>query len=128
MINIIPKDKHDFNVCKNLDKCTQNKILDNIDELLSWTEDINWPIARCILSKLTKLDSDILGNAIENILKGDDSLWKYSLIEGLLPELNANQFKKLIPILEAICQNPSKSDKQEELDILIGELLSNKKL
>lgn len=124
----LPKNKFDLNICEHLSTTEDAEILKNIHQLLSWTEDINWPVASCILNRLAKIDSDILNEAIKNILRGDDSLWKYSLIIGLLPKLNENQFKKLVPTLEEICHNPLKSDKEEELDILIDDLLSNNNL
>lgn len=123
MNKITPKNKHDLNICKELNNASDNQVLDNLNELLRWTKDMNWPIAQCILDRISKLDIDILSKLITSILESDDSIWKYNILTFLLPNIDSSIISKIKKPLKKISENPTIDDIDEEVDIITYSLL-----
>ena len=124
MIDMILKNKHDIDICQKLSNFTDEEIDDNLFRLLEWTQDVNWPVAECISNRIAKLNTNNLINSLETILKGNDSLWKCSILLLLLPKMNHTMLKKLIPTLKLITKNPSIDDIDNDIPEIVNVVLS----
>lgn len=84
--DLIPKDKFDNSTINQLCKLTDNEMEPIIFDLLEWLQDYNWPIARDILP-IVVLHQNIAMPHILTILQGNDIMWKYWIIELVIPYL-----------------------------------------
>ncbi|WP_326513662.1 DUF5071 domain-containing protein [Clostridium intestinale] len=84
--DLIPKDKFDNSTIKQLCKLTDNEIRPIIFDLLEWLQDYNWPIAKDILP-IVILHQNIAIPHIITILQGNNMMWKYWIIELVIPYL-----------------------------------------
>lgn len=84
--DLIPKDKFDNSTINQLCKLTDNEMQPIIFDLLEWLQDYNWPIARDILP-IVVLHQNIAMPYILTILQGNDIMWKYWIIELVIPYL-----------------------------------------
>lgn len=83
---LIPKDKFDNSTISQLCKLTDNEIQPIIFDLLEWLQDYNWPIAKDILP-IVVLHQNIAMPHILTILQGNDTIWKFWIIELVIPYL-----------------------------------------
>lgn len=84
--DLIPKDKFDNSTINQLCKLTDNEMQSIIFDLLGWLQDYNWPIAKDILP-IVVLHQNIAMPHILTILQGNDIIWKYWVIELVIPYL-----------------------------------------
>lgn len=84
--DLIPKDKFDNSTINQLCKLTDNEIQPIIYNLLEWLQDYNWPIAKDILP-IVVLHQNIAMPYILTILQGNDIIWKYWVLELVIPYL-----------------------------------------
>lgn len=84
--DLIPKEKFDNSTINQLCKLTDNEMKPIIFDLLEWLQDYNWPIARDILP-IVVLHQNIAMPHILTILQGNDIMWKYWVIELVIPYL-----------------------------------------
>ncbi len=84
--DLIPKDKFDNSTINQLCMLTDNEMQPIIFNLLEWLRDYNWPIARDILP-IVILHQNIAMPHILTILQGNDIMWKYWIIELVIPYL-----------------------------------------
>lgn len=121
---LIPKDKEDLEFINELKIKSIVEIKDIIPDLLEWTQDMNWPQAKLLVDYfspyLNEIDSEII-----DILKGNDSLWKYSILLGLILNSKTIPNDKILSAIYEICKNPSEDDKEEEVDVLACRIIKN---
>ena len=122
-MKIVPSDKFDFEACNNLLSASDEDVIKNIDELLEWLQDMNWPVAPKIIERL-KLIEEPLITPIQNILSGNDDIWKYWIISALLRQTTSNIVTSLKDDLNRIITNPTKNEINEEVNIVARELLN----
>lgn len=120
--NIIPENKHDISVIKNIEKASKKDIEQFLPELFEWIKDINWPVAPKLAEILVNFDELIIP-FLKNIIKNPDSVDELSFYYIMLPLLNETQILLLINDLEIIVEKPTKLEKELEYDILIQEFL-----
>lgn len=84
--DLIPKDKFDNSTINQLCKLTDNEMQPIIFDLLEWLQDYNWPIAKDILP-IVVLHQNIAMPHILTILQGNDIMWKYWVIQLVIPYL-----------------------------------------
>ena len=84
--DLIPKDKFDNSTINQLCKLTDNEMQPIILDLLEWLQDYNWPISRDILP-IVVIHQNIAMPHILTILQGNDIMWKYWVIELVIPYL-----------------------------------------
>lgn len=72
----ILKDKFDI---ERIETLTDYEIIKNQEELLTWMQDINWPVAKILSEKLIpyipKMEKSLL-----KILQGNDFDWKLNIL------------------------------------------------
>ncbi len=121
-MNILPTDKHDIDACHRLADASDDHVISNIDGLLEWTKDINWPVAPLVINRIKTLGSE-LALPISKILDGNDSVWKYFLINYLLPRLSPELKLQLREPLQKLVEAPSENDRKEEVSTSAKEFL-----
>ncbi len=123
-MDIVPHDKFDFATCERLNAASDAQIKPYLPELLEWLQDMNWPVARKVLSRIQSMDADLI-EPVRNILTGTDSIWKYWILVSLLPETHKSVVKALAPELQNLAANATKDEIAEEVDIEARNLLAN---
>ncbi len=119
---LVPKDKEDLEFINELKSKSIVEIKDIVPELLEWTQDMNWPQTRLLVDYFSPYINEIDIHIIE-ILKGNDSIWKYSVLLGLISNSNVIPNNKILGVINEIYKNPSKDDKEEEIDVLAQEII-----
>ncbi|MDZ7879657.1 MAG: DUF5071 domain-containing protein [Saprospiraceae bacterium] len=122
--SLVPKNKHDMDFDKVLDFhwYGYKELKPIIPELLTWLQDINWPVARPISAVLKPMLPDILPELIP-ILEGDDAVWKYHILQVFFIETKSEHYLKIKPLLEQLAYQPSAIDEKEEVSLLAKEIL-----
>jgi len=83
----LPQTKFDNSNVENLKNLQDEEIKSLIPELLTWLQDFNWPISNEVLSIL-KSRENLVFPYIADILAGDDIMWKYWIMELLIPSFS----------------------------------------
>ncbi|TVY15100.1 hypothetical protein LARI1_G006604, partial [Lachnellula arida] len=81
---LLPKDKHDSAAIAHLSTLPESTIAPLVSELLTWIQDINWPIAALAASFLLKYPH-LLVVPVQGILLGSDG------VEAQLPGLSCGR-------------------------------------
>lgn len=84
--SLIPKDKFDNSAIEKLCPLSDKEIQPIINDLLEWLQDYNWPIAKDILPIII-LHQNIAILHILDVLKGNDIMWQYWVIDLVIPNL-----------------------------------------
>ncbi len=124
-MNIVPIDKHDLKTCQQLSEAGDAEVIANLDELLGWTADVNWPVASHVIDRLKTLGNELV-LPLRKLLAGEDDTWKYFLIVHLLPVLREDVFSHLESDLQRIVSTPTDSEILEEVYLEAKELATKK--
>ena len=126
MEELIPKNKGDVKTAKKLKNYSYEEVKNIIPELLSWIQDMNWPVALPVSEFLQSI-SEYLTNDIIKILQGNDDVWKYWCVSVF--GLNAIKpiDTRLIAEFKRIAINPTETEITEEIHKLILEFLEVEK-
>ena len=122
-MKIVPSDKFDFEACNNLLSASDEDVIKNIDELFEWLQDMNWPVAPKIIERLKLLEEPLI-NPIQNILRGNDDIWKYWIISSLLRQTSIKVVTLVKEDLNKIIKNPTANEISEEVNVAAEELLN----
>lgn len=98
---LLPKDKFDDSNLKVIRKLPDAEIKPIIYELLEWIQDYNWPIANQVLQILVERQ-ELVFPYISGVLKGNDIMWKYWILELLVPKLKGEYQFALREDIEAL--------------------------
>lgn len=85
--DLVPKNKYDVSCIDKLYNLTDEEIKPIIYDLLEWTQDYNWPVAQELVPVLKERE-DIIFPYMSDILRGDDFMWKYWIMDLLIPGLS----------------------------------------
>ncbi|NDJ00140.1 DUF5071 domain-containing protein [Flavobacterium sp. LaA7.5] len=122
-LNIIPKDKEDLNFVEVLFSMDIDEVKDEVPLLLKWIKDGNWPQAPYIYQYFIPHVNEIEDEVIK-ILKSNDELWKYWLINGLLFKSKHRPSNLIMKELEYLYNNPTEDEKEAEVDISAFEVIN----
>ena len=125
MKELIPKDKGDVKTAEKLKSYSYSEVKNIVPELLTWIQDMNWPVAGPVSDYLQSI-SEYITDDIITILNGNDDVWKYWCVS--IFGLNAIKpiDPKLMMEFKRIATNPSKNEVLEEVHELIMELVETK--
>lgn len=91
---MVPKDKFDNVHIDDLNRLSDKEIKSIIYDLLKWIQDYNWPVAHEILPILIDREN-LVFPYIHQILNGDDVMWKYWIMDLLIPEFTIEHKQEL---------------------------------
>ncbi|KZN48602.1 DUF5071 domain-containing protein [Pseudoalteromonas luteoviolacea] len=119
-LNFVPQNKHDLDACKNLNKFTSEDLVPHFEILLPWLQDMNWPVALPISEKLASANAEIVP-FINEVLLGDDEIWKCNIIEYLVMKLKPEVMELALIEVVKIINSPSKSEVEEGVKLIARE-------
>jgi hypothetical protein len=90
-------------------------------ELLTWLQDINWPVAQVLASFLEGVGAD-LAPYVRQVLQAEDDVWKYYVIQAVVAR-SPSLSRALEVELHRIARYPTVSEHQEEVDLVAGDAL-----
>lgn len=114
MKHIVPKDKFDHESVDNLKKCSFEDIKQYIPALLEWLQDANWPVAGPIFNYFKPHINDI-DDEIVKILRTDDEVWKYWILNGLIVGSEVIPNDVLMKEIARIAEHPTQNEIEEEV-------------
>lgn len=124
--DFIPKDKFDNSHIEDMKVLSDDEIMPILLQLLEWIQDMNWPVAREILPVLAMHQEGIVP-LILNILslQETDDMWKYFIINSLLPLMTEKNLITILPSVQRIAFKPTKSEHDEEVDRISKDFLKS---
>ncbi|WP_270168596.1 DUF5071 domain-containing protein [Paenibacillus sp. SYP-B4298] len=125
LLNLLPRDKHDFERVNELKKLDNNDLIKLIPELVKWLQDINWPIAYEISRLLLTIPQETIPSVI-NVLTGHDDIWKEWCLRYFVMDLPRElRDQNLQEQIERIAYRPTKGEELEEVHITAQEILKS---
>ena len=118
----IPKNKHDLNFLEDLENKNISEIKDDIPKLLEWLQDGNWPVAPYVANYFLPHINEVKDEIIQ-ILRTNDEMWKYWIINGLLYTSTIIPDKMILLELKKLAEKPTFNEKDAEVDISAIDVL-----
>ena len=116
ILRLVPKDKYDTEPIPELMKISEDEIRPILPNLLLLMADMNWPIARDIISVLAKFPDSVVPLIKEKLQPTEaDEDWKYFIITDLIPKLPKEAQKTLIEDIERIITKPTDGEIYSEV-------------
>jgi hypothetical protein len=119
---LIPKDKSDIATANKLFGYSYDEIKPIVPELLTWIQDMNWPVAGPVSNYLASISEHLTGDILE-ILRGTDDVWKYWTLRIFCLRDNKLLNERLKEEIKRIATNPTKGEKTEEVDEIAREII-----
>ena len=128
----LPKNKFDHERVDHLAALPLSHWKHRIPELITWTQDPNWPIYRAVKDLLLRYPDACMESLI-HIFATNDTEWKYWTIQFFISEMPVRCQMELVPALKEERDlreeiDPGREDdwnlKTSEIDDLIDELLA----
>lgn len=120
---LLPRDKFDVDAVRAIAAAGYPAIAPILDELVDWTADGNWPVARPLANYLVTLGQP-LAAPVSRVLRGTDGSHKENCIRLIVSGLPAETLAELEDDLRQLAERPSEDDRREEADIAAREALS----
>lgn len=111
---LLPKTIFDNSHIDDLKKISDEDIEVIIYDLLEWLQDYNWPVTQEIVPILINREN-LVFPYISEILNGKDYMWKYWVMELLIPEFSDIHKQMLRKDLLKIINNKEKDEDSEDL-------------
>ena len=84
---LLPKDKLDDSNLEKIKLLNDSDLSQITSELLTWTQDANWPIFPKIL-EIIVARQDLFISEISKVFQTDDLIWKYWILTNICPKLS----------------------------------------
>lgn len=94
----IPRDKCDLERVDALIAAGPEAALPILDRLLPWLQDINWPVAGRLAHFLASVGEPLIPH-LRPILRSDDDMWIYWILQDLVAHLPPSLIRQLEPEL-----------------------------
>lgn len=124
LLPCLPESKFDSDSVTKASQLNQDELKQLLPYLLSWIQDLNWPIAMEVLPLLISAEKEVIPE-IEWVLKGKDEIWKGNCIRCVLMSLSSEVVQPLVPHLQRIAEDPTKNELAEETDIDAKECIAH---
>lgn len=84
--DLIPRDKFDLARAQAAVTAGYPAVAPILERLMEWMQDYNWPVARVLEPLLRSVGAPIVPH-IDRVLQSDDLVWKYWIIQSLVPSI-----------------------------------------
>jgi hypothetical protein len=130
--SLLPRDKFDVDAVRAIADTGYPAIAPILDDLLDWTADGNWPVARPLADFLVTV-GEPLAAPLSRLLRGDGTPKGHCLGDGSHKEHCLRLLTRKLPIdvlskieddLRLLAEQPSKDDRQCEADVAARDALS----
>ena len=118
---LLPKDKFDDSNLEEIKLLNDSDLSQITSELLTWTQDANWPIFPKIV-EIIVARQDLFISEISKVFQTDDWIWKYWILTNICPKLsleNKDFLKKDFDNMAKVLQT---NTEEEEILELINTL------
>ena len=118
---LLPKDKLDDSNLEKIKLLNDSDLSQITSELLTWTQDANWPIFPKIV-EIIVARQDLFISEISKVFQTDDLIWKYWILTNICPKLsleNKDFWKKDFDNMAKVLQT---NTEEEEILELINTL------
>ncbi len=118
---LLPKDKLDGSNLEEIKILNDSDLSQLTSELLTWTQDANWPIFPKIV-EIIVARQDLFISEISKVFQTDDMIWKYWILTNICPKLsleNKDFLKKDFDNMAKVLQT---NTEEEEILELINTL------
>lgn len=122
LIALVPKHKHDLDNLQLLKNLGYPAIRPVLPELMTWIQDMNWPVANAVAPFLVSLGST-LAPYVQEVLDTTDGMWKYWVITSVLDKMPLPEAEAYITMLELFLMRITDDDRESEADVAARELL-----
>ena len=123
MKKYLPKDKSDEDFEEYLKMCDFEQIKEDIPELLTWLQDMNWQVGQKIAKQIReKFINNIVDDLIV-ILKGKDEEWKYSILALLFLQNNKKINPRLVKEITRLSESPTQFEIASEVNDIAKDVL-----
>lgn len=115
---LLPKDKFDDGNLEEIKILNDSDLSQITSELLTWTQDANWPIFSKIV-EIIVVRQDLFISEISKVFQTDDWIWKYWILMNVCPKLSLENidflkkdFDNMVKVL------PTDIEKEEILELI----------
>ena len=122
--DLVPKDKHDVSNINKLYSLTDDEMEPIVYDLLEWIQDYNWPVAQELIS-LLKERENIIFPYMSDILRGDNYMWKYWIMELIIPDFSFEHKNALKDDILALINDPDIDEDTESIREIAEECYRN---
>ena len=120
--SLIPTSKHSIEEAQALVNLGYPAVDPVLSEMFEWIQDYNWPVAKILAPFLSSIGIHCRGQ-IAFVLRSNDSMWKYWVLETVLAAMPPDGILELKPLLLEVRQNLSPEDIEDEVGIALDEIL-----
>ena len=115
---LLPKDKFDDGNLEEIKLLNDSDLFQITSELLTWTQDANWPIFPKIV-EIIVVRQDLFVSEISKVFQTDDFIWKYWILTNICPKLSLENidflkkdFDNMVKVL------PTNMEEEEILELI----------
>lgn len=118
---LLPKDKFDDGNLEEIKRLNDSDLSQITSELLTWTQDANWPIFPKIVEIIVARQDLFIGE-ISKVFQTDDWIWKYWILTNVCPKLSLENIDFLKKDFDNMVKVLSTNTEEEEILELINTL------
>ena len=118
---LLPKDKLDDSNLEKIKLLNDSDLSQITSELLTWTQDANWPIFPKI-AEIIVARQDLFINEISKVFQADDWIWKYWILTNICPKLSLENIDFLKKDFDNMAKVLLTNTEEEEILELINTL------
>lgn len=118
---LLPKDKLDDSNLEEIKRLNDSDLSQITSELLTWTQDANWPIFPKIVEIIVARQDLFIGE-ISKVFQTDDMIWKYWILTNICPKLSLENIDFLKKDFDNMAKVLSTNTEEEEILELINTL------
>ena len=119
--NLLPKDKFDDSNLEEIKLLNDSDLSQITSELLTWTQDANWPIFPKIV-EIIVARQDLFISEISKVFQTDDWIWKYWILTNICPKLSLENIDFLKKDFDNMAKVLLTNTEEEEILELINTL------
>jgi hypothetical protein len=119
--NLLPKDKFDDSNLEEIKLLNDSDLSQITSELLTWTQDANWPIFPKIV-EIIVARQDLFISEISKVFQTDDLIWKYWILTNICPKLSLENIDFLKKDFDNMAKVLQTNTEEEEILELINTL------
>jgi hypothetical protein len=115
---LLPKDKFDDGNLEKIKLLNDSDLSQITSELLTWTQDANWPILPKIVEIIVARQDLFIGE-ISKVFQTDDLIWKYWILTNICPKLSLENmdflkkdFDNMVKVL------PTNTEEEDILELI----------
>ena len=118
---LLPKDKFDDGNLEEIKILNDSDLSQITSELLTWTQDANWPIFPKIVEIIVARQDLFIGE-ISKVFQTDDWIWKYWILTNICPKLSLENIDFLKKDFDNMVKVLSTNMEEKEILELINTL------